>query len=66
MPDRLRPGQPPLRVSEFAVLCGVDSSTVQKWFAAGAVDFVTLPASKERRVPVDEAATVLRHLRVIA
>ena len=65
MPARLQPGQPPLRVKEFAVLCGVATNTVRKWFKAGALDSVTMPESKERRIPVDVAVCFLRSLRVL-
>jgi hypothetical protein len=65
MPDRLKPGQPPLRVKEFAVLCGVDPKTVKKWMAANELGYVSLPVSHEKRVPVDSAVALLRSLRVL-
>ena len=64
MPERLRPGKPPLRVKEFAVLCGVTSKTVRKWWDAGELAYVTLPVSGEKRIPVDAAAAMLKLLRV--
>lgn len=65
MPDRLQPGKPPLRLREFAALCGVDYRTVCKWLDAKVVEFVEMPLSGERRIPVAPAASMLRSFGVI-
>jgi hypothetical protein len=62
--ERLRPGAPPLRVSEVARLIGYSPRGVQKLMEAGAVRFVQVHEDAERRVPVDEAARLAREMGV--
>ena len=65
MPDRLKPGQPPLRVSELARLSGYSVWFIRKLFISGSLAYVSWAGTKERRIPVDAAAGLLKDLHVI-
>lgn len=70
MPDRLKPGQPPLRPNELAKLAGTSYEYIRKLMCAGVLQHVVLPArpgrkmKPERRITVEAAAALLRDLRI--
>jgi hypothetical protein len=69
MDDRLRDGQPPLRVSQVAASIGYSDRFVQKLMDVGALAFVETPGSMvgrrpERRVPVAEVRRLRLQLAV--
>ncbi len=49
-----------LTTGDVARICNVAPRTVQKWFDAGILKGYRLPASKDRRVPIDELVRFMR------
>lgn len=64
--QRLKPGQPPLRPGELAILTGWSYPSIRKLIEAGAIKSVRLIVGGERRVPVSEAREIAVRLEVIA
>jgi excisionase family DNA binding protein len=63
--ERLAVGRPPLRVSELARALGVSEPFVRKQIDCEVIRAVTLPGSRERRIPVQEAERLARDLRML-
>lgn len=64
--ERLKPGMPPLRPGEFAMMTGWSPETVRKMLNTDALDTVRLVEGGERRVPVRVARETAIRLEVIA
>ena len=64
--ERLKPGQPPLRPGEVAMLTGWSYSTIRKLIDAGAIKAVPMVSGGERRVPVPIAREIALRLEIIA
>ncbi len=63
--ERLREGEPPLRVGELARLIGFSGEYVRKLIRAGTLESVSITGTIERRIPVREAQRLARDLRLL-
>jgi excisionase family DNA binding protein len=61
-PERLAAGQPPLRVSEVAAAIGFSPRYVRKLLENQAIQAVTSPSGRERRIPVEEVRRLIGEL----
>lgn len=64
-PERLKPGQPPLRPGEFALLTGWSYDAIRKQMNAGVIPGRSLVEGGEKRIPADYARARAIELGVI-
>lgn len=64
-PERLRPGMPPLRPGEFAMLTGWSYDSIRKQMIAGAIPGNALVEGGEKRIPVPFARETAVKLGVL-
>ena len=65
-PERLKPGQPPLRPGEFALLTGWSYDSIRKQMNAGAIPGKALVEGGEKRIPVDFARQTALDLGILS